>query len=1129
MRTKLRRAKLTLAGGSYRRRLVIIGAVIAIAAADVDGAVKRASSAIAITTDGGTVLVVNPDSGTLSVVDVASGSVTTEVEVGEDPRTVAVDEAGRYAWVTNMGSGTVSVVDLDAGTVSATATVGDRPYGVVVENSGERAYVAVQGTGQVAVLAAPDWRVVATVAVGDRPSGLAITGDGSTLLVSHLLTGTLSVIDTTTLAVSTIQLWPDSNLVQSVVLGRDDAVAWVPHTRSNTANTALTFDTTVFPLVSKVDVQGRQHLAGQHLSMDTIDPPGVGLPFDVALSDNATAWVVNAASNDVTVVDLANRRKLAHVEVGDNPRGIVLAPDNSRAYVNDTLAGTVSVIDAASFSVVETIQVTRIPLPPAMLLGKRLFWSSDDPRMARAQWIACASCHFDADHDGRTWRFGFAGPRNTTSLRGMVQSYPLRWSAEWNESADSDFAVTREQFGSGLLDGAMHDPLGPPNAESSYELDALAAYLDGLELPENTIRHTLDPGAVARGEALFFNNVTDCASCHPRPYFTDLAVHDVGTANGSSERLGSEIDTPTLRDLARSAPYLHDGSAATLAEVLTTANPDDAHGVTSHLSSDEVNDLVTFLLSLPAGNHACVSSTMEAAKTIASHADTSLPGPRRGGRRVGQGPVVRGRVVADVDGTPVAGALVSARATSVPRTLTDDDGGFALAVPAEENEVEIAAWAEGFYIASQVVTPPVNGIRLALRALHDQDNPDYRWIDPTPSQDRASACGNCHPAILPQWQGNAHGGAASNPRFFSFYNGTDIDGTTTVRPGYRLDFPETNGICGACHTPGRGVDRPFGADANAARDDLTSGIHCDFCHKVGGVFLQPKTREVYPNMAGVLSLEVLRPPEGEQVFFGPFPDIHDPDTYLPAMTQSAFCAPCHQFSFWGTPIYTSYEEWRKSPYADPDTGRTCQACHMAPNGDNYFVLPEQGGLWHPAEDIPSHLQFGARDAAFMATALTLDIKVDDLGDALSVTVTMTNTGTGHNLPTDHPGRHLLLEVEATGPDGQALALLQGPTIPDWGGSLAGRPGAGYAKLLEDVASGEWPVVSYWKQAVIREDSRLEAMAADVTTYRFERPSGAATVTVTVRFRKLFEDLATRYGWDLGELVMARKTVSVSRR
>jgi hypothetical protein len=436
---------------------------------------------------------------------------------------------------------------------------------------------------------------------------------------------------------------------------------------------------------------------------------------------------------------------------------------------------------------------------------------------------------------------------------------------------------------------------------------------------------------------------------------------------------------------------------------------------------------------------------------------------------------------------------------------------------------------------------PVSGLELALRRYHTDDNPEYPWIDPTPSSTTELACGNCHTTILPQWQGNAHGGAISNPRFYSFYNGTDISGTTTVAPGYRLDFPDTTGNCSACHAPGAAVDAPFTTDMNTVRDERVAGIHCDFCHKLGGAYLQSgraakggNAREGQPeatvtrpygNMPGVFSLRVLRPPAGDQIFFGPFPDVPDPDTYLPLMQESALCAACHEFSFWGTPIYTSYSEWLASPFADPDHGQTCQDCHMPPDGSTYFVPPGRGGLTRPAETLPSHLQRGVHDIDLMKNTLDLAVAVRREGTILGVTVRVTNVGAGHHVPTDHPGRHLLLVVEAVDSQGAPLPRIDGPEIPDWGGSLAGRPGTGYAKLLQDVASGEWPVVSYWKQALIREDTRLPALASDVTQYAFGAAADDTTVTVRVTFRRLFEHLADRYGWDVGELVMAERTIT----
>jgi hypothetical protein len=68
----------------------------------------------------------------------------------------------------------------------------------------------------------------------------------------------------------------------------------------------------------------------------------------------------------------------------------------------------------------------------------------------------------------------FSGPRNTNGLMGMVNTYPLRWSAEWDQSADSEFAIAEEKYGAGLLKGTMHPTLGETNAGRSYDLEPLA-------------------------------------------------------------------------------------------------------------------------------------------------------------------------------------------------------------------------------------------------------------------------------------------------------------------------------------------------------------------------------------------------------------------------------------------------------------------------------------------------------------------------------------------------------------------------------------------------------------------------------------------------------------------------------
>jgi YVTN family beta-propeller protein len=605
---------------------------------------KRSSSAIAITADGDTLLVVNPDSNSLSLVDLGTLVAVTEIPVGLDPRTVAVapltDDDGRRAYVANRGSDSVSVVDLDTRNVIAEVAVGDRPYGVVVSPDGARLYVAEQGVDRVRFLDTASLSTMAVLPTHDRPSGLAISDDGQTLYVTHLLTNIVSVINTRLhivylpiilkggtpnpsgvrhsassiwYPVSTIKLWSDSNLVQSIVPSPDGQRAYVPHTRSNTANRALTFDTTVFPLVSLVDLTTQQHLVGQQLDLGTLDPPGVGLPFDAALTpDGEELWVVNAASNDVSVIDLTHSQLAAHIEVDDNPRGVVLSPDGATAYVNNTLAGTVSVIDTAAYTVTSAITVTGIPLPPVLLNGKRLFHSSDDPRLSRAQWISCNTCHFEGEHDGRTWFFGFAGPRNTTSLLGMIETYPLRWSGEWDESADSEYANRKENFGSGLIDGEMYctvfppDCLNqppsyhPPNQGRSYDLDCLAAFIDSLQVPLSPSHAGGEPlnKTESRGQAIYNDPALRCLACHPPPLYTDQQMHIVGTAT-DDEKIGPDYDTPTLRGLYDSVPYFHDGSAVTLYEALSRPTPEGEHDLTALLTGEQMQDLIAFLLALP--------------------------------------------------------------------------------------------------------------------------------------------------------------------------------------------------------------------------------------------------------------------------------------------------------------------------------------------------------------------------------------------------------------------------------------------------------------------------------------------------------------------------------------------------
>jgi hypothetical protein len=414
-------------------------------------------------------------------------------------------------------------------------------------------------------------------------------------------------------------------------------------------------------------------------------------------------------------------------------------------------------------------------------------------------------------------------------------------------------------------------------------------------------------------------------------------------------------------------------------------------------------------------------------------------------------------------------------------------------------------------------------------------------------------CRDCHgDSMNRQWAGSAHALGARNPVFLSMYNGTDVSGNAsppTVRrhdrdygelivrprfddgyhgPGYRLDFPHTAGNCAACHLPGAALGDPYGADPNEVRGVNALGSHCDFCHKIGGVDLDPDTGRPRPNMPGVLSIRMTRPGDDRQLFFGPYDDVDvGPDTYLPLMKQSEICAPCHDASFWGVPIYESFAEWLASPYAV--RGETCQDCHMRPDGVTTNFAPGRGGVERDPTTIPTHAFPGAADEELLRQAVTLRAVARRSSDEVVVTVSITNDRTGHHVPTDSPLRHLILLVRATDQHGASLPLVEGSRVPEWAGVRPGRPGhygglpgTAYAKVLQEIWTRVVPTGAYWNPTRIVQDNRIAAFATDTSEYRFRAEPGSCRIDVTLLFRRAFIELAEQKGWDTPDIVMARQ-------
>ncbi len=242
------------------------------------------------------------------------------------------------------------------------------------------------------------------------------------------------------------------------------------------------------------------------------------------------------------------------------------------------------------------------PLTEAKVaLGRELFV---DPRLSRDRAMACATCHNPARAftDGRALSvgvFGRRGARSVPSLvnRGYGKSFfwdgrttnleeqvlrPIQDPNEMDMTLDEVMAgLRRDQRYTALFQTAFERL---PNSDDLAR--ALASYVRTILSGDSPVdRYIYGSGDGlsdrARQGLRLFRGKARCANCHFGHIFTDEGFHNTGVAWSDGEWLddgrfgvtGEESDrgrfkTPTLREIARTAPYMHDGSITTLEDVV---------------------------------------------------------------------------------------------------------------------------------------------------------------------------------------------------------------------------------------------------------------------------------------------------------------------------------------------------------------------------------------------------------------------------------------------------------------------------------------------------------------------------------------------------------------------------------
>jgi YVTN family beta-propeller protein len=554
------------------------------------------------------------DSVTVMNVAGDANTKVAEITVGDEPRTVAITTDKKFAYVTNQASATVSVIDLTTNQKTQDISVGVEPYGIALTPDGSRAYVANSASNTVSVIDTASNTVVATIKIpGVQPRGVAITNNnGGTgqqfVYVTQFLSqptasggvnldqgseGKVFVLSTAddaqiqgviTLAAHDTGFAADRtkfggtdkdptfaypNQLQAIVL--KNGHGYLPNVAASPEG-PVKFNVDTQAFLSVFNVASKSELSGGTINLhaavkaQTFTPKlFLANPWAIAFKHSSDeGYVVSAASDVLVKITLdangvptvvtnpadGDTTHVALIDVGKNPRGIVINNADTRAYVMNYISKDVSVIDLTASPEAELARISSADLPAPgsdaekFLLGNELFNSSRGEfdegvaeRLSNEGWQSCASCHPDGLSDGVVWAFA-SGPRKTVPLNGTFSltnqtgdQRILNYSAVFDEVEDFELNIRTVSGGSGLivLEGTTdQDPnvkaFDPPNAgrvqlhvDGIPAWDAIVAWTQSKIPSPVSPYNGVDPNSelgqqIAQGSELF--KQANCQACH---------------------------------------------------------------------------------------------------------------------------------------------------------------------------------------------------------------------------------------------------------------------------------------------------------------------------------------------------------------------------------------------------------------------------------------------------------------------------------------------------------------------------------------------------------------------------------------------------------------------------------------
>jgi len=578
-------------------------------------------SALTVSNDGKTLYVACSDARQVAWIALPEGRITRRVSVPGRPTDVALSPDGAKLVVSCAAAkSVVAVFDAASGRRVAAISAGHTAGGLVFGPRGRRGYVCNRFDNDVSVIDLADGKEITRVAVVREPIAAALTPDGRTLLVANHLpavrthkvfvgdvTPAVSSIDTQTFAVTTRDMPHGAHSLRGIAVSPDGKFALVTHLLSNfervpsQVNTGW-ISTNVVSILDLPDGKLRSTIGVDEYYL------GAGNPCDVAFAAGGEKVCVSlSGTHQLAVIDTSDllgdfayrtmRPMMAvwpiYISLGESlwkrralsgkgPRGIAVA--GSKVYVAQYFSDSVAVHDLETPDGRPQSTIALGP-PPKLTIQRRGELLFHDATICYQRWQSCASCHPDARIDGLNWDLMNDGVGNPKNTKSMLFSHRTPPAMAEGVRPSAEVAVRS---------GLTHILFANRPEEEAAAIDA---YLDSLRpVPSPHLVDGRLSASAERGRELFFSRRIGCRRCHPPPLYTDLDAYDVGTRR--EDQRGEEFDTPTLIEVWRTAPYLHDGRYLTVRELLVEGR----HGLKGSrgdgLSEREIDDLVEFVLSL---------------------------------------------------------------------------------------------------------------------------------------------------------------------------------------------------------------------------------------------------------------------------------------------------------------------------------------------------------------------------------------------------------------------------------------------------------------------------------------------------------------------------------------------------